>query len=81
MVRRTANEVKAWLVGQLAAQKQVSPDRIDPSESILDFDLDSVVQLELKLKIETWLDRSLPDGIFWDHPTIESLSRYLANDK
>jgi acyl carrier protein len=81
MVRRTANEIQAWLIGQLAALQHVSPDSIDPGASLMDLGLDSVLQLELELKIETWLACKLPDGIFWDYPTIESLCRYLANEE
>lgn len=72
--------LEQWLINQLADQLSLDPSTIKVSESLTRYGLDSIDAVTLVGDLEDWLDLELPDTLFWDYPTIEKASQYLADN-
>ena len=71
--------IRAWWVERLAERLRLDPRRIDVREPFSSFGLDSAQAVGLTGELEQWLGRPLPSTLLYEHPTIESLARYLAH--
>ncbi|MBP0002777.1 MAG: AMP-binding protein [Cyanobacteria bacterium SBC] len=76
----SAIEIETWLKQQLARQLNVTPDAIDPQQSLAYHGLTSRDAIELLATLETEFDRSLAPTILWNYPTLASLSRHIAGE-
>ncbi len=54
-----------------------SPERIDPSARFLDLGIDSLLAVDLRNRLESALERSLPAALAFDHPTLDALTEYV----
>lgn len=50
---------------------------INPRDRLLDLGIDSIMAVELKERLESELERTLPATLVFDHPTLEALADYL----
>ncbi|MGE0605775.1 MAG: SDR family NAD(P)-dependent oxidoreductase [Pirellulales bacterium] len=73
-----SGEIQEWLVARLAQQLAVPPETIDRSVPFEQFALDSKDAIGLSGELEDYLHRRLSPTLFYEYPTIESLSKYLA---
>ena len=73
-------EIAAWLIDRLAERLAVARESIDPREPFASYGLTSREAVVLSGELEDWLHRTLSPTLVWDHPTIESLARFLAGD-
>ena len=73
-------EIQAWLVAELATLVKCKPQQIDPRQPFVRYGLGSAQGLELAAKLEDWIGFRLPPTLVWDYPTIEAVSRQLAQD-
>lgn len=74
----TADEIQDWLVARVAALTGVPPGDVDPAAPFARHGLDSVAVIALVADLEKWLGYRLRENPLDEHPTIESLARYLA---
>ena len=65
------------LVGAVLDLKQASA--IEPQTGFFDMGMDSLTAVELKNRLQTALGHSLSSTIVFDHPSIDTLSRHLAD--
>lgn len=72
--------IQQWLINQLAEQLSLDSSTIEVSEPLTRYGLDSIDAVTLVGDLEDALDLELPDTLFWDHPTIEQSSQYLAEN-
>ncbi len=79
-MQRTAQEIRSWLVTQVAAELAVAPAQVDVRVPLTRLGLDSMTAVMLSGDLEEWLGRSLPPGLVSDYGTIEALARHLATD-
>ena len=70
-----------WLVEILARRLGIASSAIDPRRPFAEYGLSSRDALILIGEIEEHLDRSLPDTLFWDHPSIETLANALEGEQ
>jgi len=75
-----AEKIARWLRAQLARQMKLSEAAIEPTRPMAYYGLDSMAGVTLVVELESYLGRSIEETVLWDHPTIESLSRYLASE-
>jgi phthiocerol/phenolphthiocerol synthesis type-I polyketide synthase D len=75
-----AAEIERFLVAELADRLELDPALIDPRRPLERYGLDSLNALRLAAELESRIGRRLPTTLLWDHPTIESLSKYLVNE-
>jgi acyl carrier protein len=76
---KTAADIQAWLVLYLANLLQVDPDEIDVTLPFDSYSLDSAGAIGLSGDIEQWLGCQCEPTLLYDYPTIEALTKYLAN--
>jgi len=76
--RRTADEIRDWIVTRVADRLQVAPTQIRTDEPLIDVGLDSMEFVALVGEMERWLGVRFRDNPLIDYPTLDSLSNYLA---
>jgi acyl-CoA synthetase (AMP-forming)/AMP-acid ligase II/3-oxoacyl-(acyl-carrier-protein) synthase len=76
----SAAEIKTWLRMQLAARLGVVPQSIETDQPFAYYGLDSMAAVQFAEQIGNWLAHPVPPIVFWDHPIIEQLTRYLASE-
>ena len=67
-----------WLVDLFEDSLQIPRQQLDPGRTFDDFGVESVMLAELLRKIEQHVGRPLEPGVMFDNPTLEQLSKYLA---
>ena len=77
---RLAAEIQTWLVAELATLVKCKPVEIEVRQPFVRYGLGSAQGLELAAKLEDWIGFRLPPTLVWDYPTIEAVSRALAED-
>ncbi|NES03887.1 MAG: aminotransferase class I/II-fold pyridoxal phosphate-dependent enzyme [Okeania sp. SIO2F4] len=74
------DNIKSWLVSQLAERLEVDTSEIDIERDFIDYGLNSIEVVNLSGELENLLGRRLPPTLLLDYPTIESLAEYLVED-
>ena len=72
--------IQDWLIEKIANMEQLDPASIDVQEPLANYGLSSMAALTLSGDIETWLNCELEPTLVWDYPSVEQLSRYLAQE-
>ena len=72
--------IKSWLVSQLAERLELDTNEIDIERDFIDYGLNSIEVVNLSGELENLLGRRLPPTLLLDYPTIESLAEYLVED-
>jgi acyl carrier protein len=55
-------------------------DTIDPQQGFFSIGMDSVMAVQLRVRLETSLGQALPSTLAFEYPTIESLTNYLGSE-
>ncbi len=76
----SAAEIADWFVSQLSRELGVPATDIDPSRPFAYYGLDSVRAVQLTAALESWLGRELSPTLAYEYPTIDLLSRHLAEE-
>jgi acyl carrier protein len=76
----TAVEIQEWIVTYLAQLLETNPDEIDVTLPFDRYGLDSSVAVGLTGDLEDWLETRLDPTILYDYPTIETMSKHLAEE-
>ena len=74
----TEEAIQNWIITHLAEYLNVPPDAIDPTRPFADYGLDSSVAISLTEALADWVEDELEPMLFWEYPSIETLSEYLA---
>lgn len=77
---RSAAEIADWFAAQLSGEFGVPASDIDPSRPFAYYGLDSVRAIRLTAALESWLGRELSPTLAYEYPSIELLSRHLADE-
>jgi len=72
--------IERWLQLRIAEIMDVTADEIDTTLPFSYYGLDSVAAIGISGELEIWLGRKLSPTLTWDHPNIESLSAFLAEE-
>lgn len=77
-----AQAIAAVLVKVIADDLELPPgQRVDPRTLFVDLGLDSAGVVAVAAQIASHLGREVPPELFFDHPTVQDLSRFLAGDE
>jgi acyl carrier protein len=76
----TEEEIKTWLITNIASVVNMEPSRIDVRQTFDNYGLDSLQAVSLSGDLETWLGREISPTVVWDYPTVEQLARHLSEN-
>jgi acyl carrier protein len=74
----TQQEIADLCIASLANVLRIAKDRVKTDAKFSRLGLDSAMMVYVMLEIEEKLDLELSTDDFYDYPTIDELSRYLA---
>ena len=74
----SGEEVRQWLVEEVAKRLHLPQSEIDTSASLLEYGLDSLQATAISGGLEKLLGRRLSPALLWDHPTIDELTVHLT---
>ena len=74
----TQQEISDLCAASLANVLRIAKDRVKTDAKFSRLGLDSAMVVYVMLEIEEKLDLELSTDDFYDHPTVDALSRYLA---
>ena len=74
----TKEQIAAFCIDRLAVILRIPKDTIDANAKFSRLGLDSAMTVYLQMDLEDKLDRELPLDLFYDHPSVDALSAYLA---
>jgi myxalamid-type polyketide synthase MxaE and MxaD len=77
-VNRSRQEIQDWIVSRVSALTGVPAREIEVDKPLLRCGLDSVAVVALAADLETWLGYRFHENPLDEHPTIEALARFLA---
>ncbi|MBR8834203.1 MAG: SDR family NAD(P)-dependent oxidoreductase [Stigonema ocellatum SAG 48.90 = DSM 106950] len=75
---KTAEEIAAWLVNQIAEILQLSTEKIDLKQPLAVYGLNSVKAVSIAAELEKWLGISIAPTIVYDYPSIQALADYFG---
>jgi acyl-CoA synthetase (AMP-forming)/AMP-acid ligase II/acyl carrier protein len=70
--------IESHLLDWLAKNLIIDRATLAPDKTMANFGLDSVVAVELRVYIESWLKVSVPEGSPWEYPTVRQFAAFLA---
>lgn len=73
-------ELRHWIQAAIARATRQTPDAVDPDREFFEIGLDSLELTRMAADLEEKLGRPVDTGWFFDFPTINRLSAYLAGD-
>jgi acyl carrier protein len=76
----TEAEIRHWLIRRVAHTAGVPEAEIDIAAPFADYGLNSRQAVGLSGDLETWMKRELDPTLVWDHPSIERLAKFLAEE-
>lgn len=74
----TVEEIEAWIITRISLVVNVPPSDVDVRAPLTRYGLDSVEIIALTADLEKWLNYRFREDPLADHPTIESLALFLA---
>jgi acyl carrier protein len=77
----TRQEISELCVASLADALRVSKDRIETATKFSRLGLDSAMVVYVMMELEEKLGLELTTDDFYDHPTVDDLSAYLADKR
>jgi acyl carrier protein len=78
--RKSEEAVEAWLISKVAELTLVAPSDIDVKEEFMNYGLGSRQALMLAGEFEEWLGCELSAALVYEHPTIEAVVRFIADE-
>ncbi|BAZ66520.1 MAG: acyl carrier protein [Pelatocladus maniniholoensis HA4357-MV3] len=76
----TAEEIQAWLVSNISEMLGVEADEIDIREPLDSYGLDSAQGMVITSRAEKLFGFKMSLILLWHYPTIEALSKRLAEE-
>jgi acyl carrier protein len=77
----TQQEISELCVASLANVLRIAKDRVKTDSKFSRLGLDSAMVVYVMMDLEEKLDLELSTDDFYDHPTVDELSRFLAKKR
>ena len=78
--KRSAEEIKHWLILQLAGSVGIHPDEVNLNSPFERYGLTSVDAAGLTGELMDWIGVDLQPRLLYEYPTIEMLTEFLVKD-
>lgn len=76
-ISRSIEEIREWLIQNIADRLEVEPEELDLEEPITSYGLSSREAIMLSGELEDWIGFSLPPELLYEYPEIDELSEEL----
>jgi acyl carrier protein len=76
----TEESLRLWLMQHLAVRTELPLSEIDPTKTFEEYGLDSRVAVQVSGLLEKVVERRLSPALLYEHPTVDALSRHLAQE-
>jgi thioesterase domain-containing protein/acyl carrier protein len=76
--RRSAAEIRDWIIDELASLQHIERSSIDPGAALYSLGADSLMAFGITGGLADWLGRELPATLMWDYPSIDAIALALA---
>ena len=77
----TREQISEFCIASLANALRIPKEKIDTATKFNRLGLDSAMTVYVMMELEEKLDLELSTDDFYDHPTVDALSRYLAEKR
>jgi acyl carrier protein len=77
--QKAEGAIQDWLLAYLSELLEIDSEQIEINDSFASYGLDSSAAVGMVGDLSEWLNRNLDAELIYRHPTIASLSRYLAS--
>ena len=77
---RTADEIREWIVAQVAQRLGIDPQAVNVDDSLVAHGLDSMQFVVLVGELEDWLGCKFADNPLVKYPSANALSQYVARE-
>jgi len=74
----TKSDIIHFLKEQVSQECTIPYEEIDTQVEFVDFRMDSLKAVYIMDRLEKYIGKELSPLYFWDNPTIESLSTFIA---
>jgi thioesterase domain-containing protein/acyl carrier protein len=78
--RRSAADIRAWIVGELASALKVDRRSIDSSAPLSSLGADSLIAMGITGALAEWLNCDVSATLMWDYPSIDAIAEALAGN-
>lgn len=78
MASMTSEQMSAWLRERIARDIDQDPDSVDPTATFDRLGIDSLALLGVIGDLAGELDLEIETSVLFDHPSIQALSKHLA---
>ena len=79
MIERTKEQLIEFSKLRISEITNLKPEEIDITTEFFSLGLDSVKALFVLQELEEYLDTEINPLVFWNYPTVEAVSEYLAS--
>lgn len=76
---KSADEIREWLIGDIASRSGLPKDNILPSANLSEYALDSSESVELALELEEWLAIEVDMSLLWECESIDQIVATLTD--
>jgi len=76
-----AAEIQTWIASYLANLLEIEADEVDVTIPFDQYGLDSAAAVGMSGDLEDWLGQKLDPTLLYDYPTVQALSKHLADSK
>ena len=70
--------IRKWLIESLVNATGLQASEIDPRAPFSQFGLDSAGSVQIALELEEATGLPFPPTLFWEHPNIDAMAKYLS---
>ena len=78
---KTEAEIREWLIARIAKLAKLEAAHVKADEEFQRYGVSSVRLVEMSGELEDFAGLRVDPTIFWEHPTIDALSRHLGSQK
>lgn len=76
----TKPEIIQFLQEQVSQECSIPLQQVDISVEFVEFGMDSLKAVYIMDRLEKFLGKELSPLYFWDHPTIDSLAKFIFTE-
>lgn len=78
---RSSEEIRDWIVAELARALKIDPRSVDVAAPLYSLGADSLAAITLTGSLAEWLQKDIPATLMWDHESIDAIAFALGDPR